>query len=259
LIFLEKKKFEYQLPIPLKSNNGERIIETGKGYGILYKRIEGKMIKKFSPENIGEIARLQAKFHKITEDFKFNKKIIRFHKFVTLSELKDYYDISKLNNKNDKYLLSNIDFIKKASNFVIDKISKADKGIIHSDINGFNTLFNKEKITGIIDFENFNFAPRLFDIAYTIKMICFRNNILDVKLVKIFFEEYSKIYPLPKDYEKDLLPTILFDNCIYFIRAHKNKRTKELHETVETSKYLYEMLSSKDKLNRFVTLIRLQL
>ncbi len=108
----------------------------------------------------------------------------------------------------------------------------------------------------MIDFENYNYAPRIFDIAYTIKMTCFKKNKIRIRLVKAYLKAYSKIYKLPKNYEKDLLPTILLDNCIYFLRAYKKGKYKELHETVESSKYIYWILNSKEEMNRFVTIIK---
>lgn len=257
LDFLSKNNFPYLLPIPLKRKNGLRIVRTKIGYGVLYKKIEGYMIKKINSNEVVKIARLQALFHKITNNFKHKKKIERFHKFVTLHQFKRYYEKydSKIENKN--YFLSNLKFIKKASDLANNMIIKSGGGIIHSDINTFNILFDKGKIKGILDFENYNFTSRIFDIGYTIKMTCFKNNKIDFKLTKKFLKEYSKILPLPENYEYNLLPVILLDNCIYFIRAYENNRKRELYETVETSKFLYPLLKSKENFAKSVTLIKL--
>jgi Ser/Thr protein kinase RdoA (MazF antagonist) len=78
-------------------------------------------------------------------------------------------------------------------------------------------MINKE-ISGVIDFENYNYSSRIFDIAYTIKMTCFKDNKLRLSWVKAFLDSYSEVHALPKNFERDLLPAILFDNCIYFLR-----------------------------------------
>ena len=260
LLFLKEREFSYEIPVPIPEFDGNCIARLGSFRGILYKKIKGNSITKLNKNTIEEIAEFQAEFHKITEYFNINKKIIRFHKFIkSREEFSRYYNFRKLKkNKDESYFLSNLEFMKKAANFAYKKLPKqSKKGIIHSDINFYNLIFLKNKIKGIIDFENYNYASRIWDIAYTIKMTCFEENNLKLGLVKAFLESYSKVYDLPKNYEDNFLPTILLDNCIYFIRAYEKEKSPELHETLESSREIYRILNSKKIMDKVVTTIKL--
>ena len=87
-------------------------------------------------------------------------------------------------------------------------------------------------------------------------MTCFKNNKLDLSRVKAYLKSYSESYALPKNYEKDLLPAILFDSSIYFLRAYKKSKTKELKESIATSKEIYKLLNSLTELKRPVTIVK---
>lgn len=258
-LFLKKKEFSYEFPFPLTTTKGDYILKLESYSRLLYKRIKGDNPEELNISLIGKIARLQAEFHKTTDDFKINKKIIHFHKFVkSYKDFKRYYELKKPENKKNKeFFLSNLEFMKRCTDFAYQKLSQdSSKGVIHSDLNQYNIIIFKNKVNGLIDFENYNYSPRIFDIAYTIKMTCFKDNKLNLAKVKAYLKSYSRIYDLPKNYMRDLLPAILFDNCIYFLRAYKKGKTKELKETVATSKEIYNILNSQAKLNRIVTILK---
>ena len=116
---------------------------------------------------------------------------------------------------------------------------------------------------------NFPFLKELFEKVYYSWQTGFtksnagayqkllEENNLKLGLVKAFLESYSKVYDLPKNYENSLLPTILFDNCIYFIRAYEKEKSPELHETLESSREIYRILNSKKIMDKVVTTIKL--
>ncbi len=260
LLFLKKRRFPYEVPTPIPKIDETYIIKWGNYLGILYKKIKGKNTIKLNIDIIKEIAKLQAEFHKATVNFKTNKEIIRFHKFIkSYGDFSKYYNLKKLKrNKNKTYFLSNLEFIKESAEFTYDKLPKVSKKeIIHSDMNCYNLIFSKNKIKGIIDFENYNSAPRIFDLAYTIKMTCFKKKKLNLEWIRAYLKSYSNIHTLPKNCENELLPTILLDNCIYFLRAYEKEKTNELYETVESSKEIYNLLNSEKDFKRFVTTIKL--
>lgn len=260
LLFLKKRKFPFELPIPLTHSGRKYILKLRPYEGILYKKIKGENITKLNLNIIREIAKFQAEFHKIAKDFKINKEIIRFHKFIkSYKDFVEYYNLKKLKrNKNKAYFLSNLEFIKKAADFAYHKLPKiSQKEVIHSDVNCYNIIFSKNKVRGIIDFENYNYAPRVFDIAYTIKMTCSKKSKLNIRWIKAYLKSYSNVHTLPKNYEKDLLPAILLDNYIYFLRAYEKGKSDEIYETVESSKEIYRILNSEKDFKKFVTTIKL--
>lgn len=257
LDFLQKTNFSYQFPTPLSDNKGSLVLNYNSFSGILYKRIGGSGLKSVNLNQVKEIAKLLAVFHKKTGRFVVNKGVVKFHKFLRFNSLDEYDFLAKTNTlKNKTFFLSNLNFMQEVFDYSIRNISFSDFGVIHSDVNLNNLISNEGKIKGLIDFENYNRAPRIFDIAYAIKMTCFKYDKIDFLKLKNFLKTYSRFNSLPKNFHKDLFPSILLDHSIYFFRAYYKGRTKELYETVKSTKLIFNLMKNAQAYNKLVTLLK---
>jgi Ser/Thr protein kinase RdoA (MazF antagonist) len=244
LLFLNRKNFPYQVPMPLKNKKGEFISKWKKTHFWIYKKIGGKSIKKISSRERKEIARALATFHLFTRRFRPKNKIFRYHKFSKSRSLDPLYQKlakEKYRAPYKKYLLGNLSFMREILGKAQALEYKKGKTVIHSDLNMKNVLFKDGKIFSIIDFENINIGTVSEDLAYSIKMTCFNNRKLNFSSVEEFLKEYSKINKLPKDIFKEIIVKMIIDNCIYLYRAHISKKPlKEkdflIRWTIETTK-----------------------
>ena len=88
--------------------------------------------------------------------------------------------------------------------------SKLPVGPIHVDIGHNNELFQKNKLSGIIDFGNFYHGPFMIDVGKTIMWNCCITGMLDEKLFKSFIHGYKEKRRLNKNEAKYLKKSILY-------------------------------------------------
>jgi homoserine kinase type II len=73
------------------------------------------------------------------------------------------------------------------------------KGIVHGDAFPDNTLFDNNKLVGLIDFEEFAIDNLLFDVGMTINGFCYDGVELKKGLLKAFIINYSGIRKLSEE------------------------------------------------------------
>ncbi|BDD12241.1 homoserine kinase (plasmid) [Fulvitalea axinellae] len=73
------------------------------------------------------------------------------------------------------------------------------KGLVHGDIFTDNTLFNGNKLSAIIDFEEACYENLLFEVGVAINGFCFKENRLSSELLDSYLNEYQKIRPLSSE------------------------------------------------------------
>ena len=64
---LSKEGFGYQLPYALKTKKGDEIIKSGENYIWLYRFIEGHVKNSFGEEELKEMGKMMANYHRILE------------------------------------------------------------------------------------------------------------------------------------------------------------------------------------------------
>ncbi len=231
---LEKNKFPYELTIPIRNSKGTFFSVVNNKPLWIYKKIIGKTIRNLNRKQIKEIAKALAIYHKKIKQFQLKRKPFRDYGFYK----KEYDKMKKVKPKNklDSLMLSNIDFfygiVKTMEKLNFDK----NVLLIHSNFSEQNMIFRKNKLIGFIDFEEWDIAPRILDIAYTSKHACWDRKKIDKKLLSMFIEEYNKYNKLTKK-EISLLPLfILYDYCIAFwafYRIMKKISEKQKYEFME--------------------------
>ncbi|MDB3995379.1 homoserine kinase [Candidatus Pelagibacter sp.] len=175
-------------PKPLKSKKGSHLINLKNKKACIVSFLNGKDKIKLNLNNCFEVGKVIANIHKITKKINISRK-----NSMGIKELgpllKSIKFKSKKFNNLQNFLANNLKDIKK------NWPSKLPQGIIHGDLFIDNIFFNKNKLSGVIDFY---FAANdifMYEIAICINALCF-----DYKNKK-FVMNKQKINKLIKGYE----------------------------------------------------------
>jgi homoserine kinase type II len=209
---LNKSNFKCPDPVPNKNNSTITNFDGKKLMIVSF--LEGKAKQNLSPANCKVIGVETAKMHELTKNLKFKRQNdLSVNSWRGLfNSVKD--QCSKLHKDLPKLIGENLDSVEK--NWPKD----LPKGIIHADLFHDNVFFNKEKISGIIDFyfscEDF-FA---FEIAICFNALCFdgvkENLSFNVTKAKNFIEGYSSVRKL-SDLEKQSMKTLSQGAALRFL------------------------------------------
>ena len=175
-------------PKPLKNNNGKYLIKLKNKTACIVSFLNGKDKNKLDLKNCFEVGKIIAQMHLVTKNINLSRKnsmgIINLDPLLKSIKFRS----NKFSNL-EKFLVNNLKEIKK------NWPKKLPKGIIHGDLFIDNIFFNKNKLSGIIDFY---FAANdyfMYEIAICINALCFDNKKSKFKINK------QKIKSLIKGYE----------------------------------------------------------
>ena len=175
-------------PKPLKTINGNYLIKLKNKTACIVSFLNGKDKKKLNSKNCFEIGKIVAQMHLVTKKMKlFRKNSMGIKNLNSL--LKSIKFKSKKTNNLEKFLANNLKNIQK------NWPKKLPQGIIHGDLFMDNIFFNKNKLSGIIDFYFAGNDYLMYEIAICINALCF-----DKKKSKFMINK-QKIKNLIKGYE----------------------------------------------------------
>ena len=175
-------------PKPLKDKNENYLIKLKNKTACVVSFLKGKDKQILNINNCYQVGKIISQMHSITKKLKFSRKNSMGIKNLN-PLLKSIKFKSKKNSNLEKFLIQNLSNIKK------NWPSKLPSGIIHGDLFIDNIFFNKDKLSGVIDFY---FAANdffMYEIAICINALCF-----DYKKNKFLINK-KKIKNLIKGYE----------------------------------------------------------
>ena len=175
-------------PKPLKDRNGNYLIKLKNKTACVVTFLKGKDKQTLNLNNCYQVGKIISQMHSITKKLTFSRKnSMGIKKLNPL--LKSIKFKSKKNSNLEKFLMQNLSNIKK------NWPAKLPYGIIHGDLFIDNIFFNKDKLSGVIDFY---FAANdffMYEIAICINALCF-----DKKKNKFLINK-QKVKNLIKGYE----------------------------------------------------------
>ena len=234
--YLQNKGFPYKIPIPIKTLSGKEILQLNKKKVWVCKFFDGKnYCEAPTIPKMKEMAKVLAIYHKYVEGLKGHKAKDEAHQRIR----KGFKIMKKITGKKpeDKLARENLEFFKEIYEEIKNFKCKKNMRFIHGDFDASNVLFQGDKITAVIDFDETNFAPRIFDISVSIRDSCITRGKFDKKKTEIFLKEYEKISKLEKEEKEAIIPLILLANIDFFVWAYCFMK-KERHNT---KKYMNEM------------------
>ena len=188
-------------PKPLKSNNGSYLIKLKNKTACIVSFLKGKDKNKLDLKNCFEVGKIIAQMHLVTKNINLSRKNSMGIKNLDplLKSIK--FRSHKFSNL-EKFLANNLNEIKK------NWPKKLPKGIIHGDLFIDNIFFNKNKLSGIIDFY---FAANdyfMYEIAICINALCFDKINSRFKInknkIKNFIKGYESIRNISVKEKKSL-------------------------------------------------------
>jgi len=175
-------------PKPLKDKNENYLIKLKNKTACVVSFLKGKDKQILNINNCYQVGKIISQMHSITKKLKFSRKnSMGINNLNPL--LKSIKFKSKKNSNLEKFLIQNLSNIKK------NWPSKLPSGIIHGDLFIDNIFFNKDKLSGVIDFY---FAANdffMYEIAICINALCFDKKRNKFKINK------QKVKNLIKGYE----------------------------------------------------------
>jgi homoserine kinase type II len=175
-------------PKPLKDKNKNYLIKLKNKTACVVSFLKGKDKQILNINNCYQVGKIISQMHSITKKLKFSRKnSMGINNLNPL--LKSIKFKSKKNSNLEKFLIQNLSNIKK------NWPSKLPSGIIHGDLFIDNIFFNKDKLSGVIDFY---FAANdffMYEIAICINALCFDKKRNKFKINK------QKVKNLIKGYE----------------------------------------------------------
>lgn len=248
LLFLDRKDFPYNIPVPLqyKKNKYHSKIK-GRTFWV-YKMIQGGSPCLRNDATLREIAKALATYHKYIKNFKVDKS----HKDIfSLKWLVDRYrkltpkiEKMKPKNKTDKLFKENFNMFKDLT-YEISKMNfKTNLIVVHGDINLENLLFKGNKLTAILDFDNLSIAPRVEDIAYSLRLSCANSSGIKKNKMNIYLKEYEKIHKLTKKEKNMIISLMIRSNCTVFwwmwveMKKGQDKKYRMIKWSVDLTKSL---------------------
>ena len=188
-------------PKPVKNVNGKYLIKLKNKTACIVSFLKGKDKKSLNLKNCYDIGKMIAQMHSSTKKIKLYRK-----NSMGLKNLSPLLNSIKFKSKKftniEKFLKTNFRDIKKKWP------KKLPSGIIHGDLFIDNIFFNKNKLSGIIDFY---FAANdyfMYEIAICVNALCFdkfKNKFtLNKKKVKNLIKGYEKIKKISKNEKNSL-------------------------------------------------------
>jgi Ser/Thr protein kinase RdoA (MazF antagonist) len=215
LQYLNENKFPYNIPVPIKNNRGESIVKINGKTVWVYRKLNGRVMKNLNSIQLKEMVRALAIYHKSVKNFKLDSSVEKNEarglkqKFILMEKIKPKDNI-------DLLMLNNIAMIKNLFEKVKNRRFVKNLLPVHLDFHKNNLLYSRNKVIGILDFENIRIAPRIRDIAYLIKTTVAYGKSRFSKRVNFIIKEYDKINPLEKNEKTDILLILARDSCIMF-------------------------------------------
>ena len=167
-------------PKPLKDKNGNYFIKLKNKTACVVTFLKGKDKQTLNINNCYQVGKVISQMHSITKKLNLSRKNSMGIKNLN-PLLKSIKFKSKEKSNLEKFLSQNLSNIKK------NWPSKLPNGIIHGDLFIDNIFFNKDKLSGVIDFY---FAANdffMYEIAICINALCFdkKNNKFKINKQKV--------------------------------------------------------------------------
>ena len=177
----------------------------------IFSFINGKCLKTWKEINCFDVGKILAKFH--TGNYQYLKK--KKNNF-SIECWENLYNrcLKKINlilPNSQNIILKEINYLKKKW-----KIASLPKGLIHADLFPDNVLFDKGKISGIIDFYFSCYDFLIYDLAILLNAWAFKNNELDKQKFLSILKGYETHRKLTNQ-EKKMLNIFLRGASVRFL------------------------------------------
>lgn len=229
LVYLKDCGYPYSLkPFPLTT--GGFIYNYGPYFGVLYPFVQG-IPPGPSDYTCQEVGRAMAELHSLKHDLEKMKKL-RPHEAVGFGpkEILDYIKSPSCPQDFkagfESLFPDNLEGFMKAG-FVT--------GIIHGDLYYDNTLFDNNKISTVLDFEQAGIGEYILDLGISISGTCLEKGMVITPLVNSYLMGYESVRPLATVEKKFLDQSIILGLLSISLWRIKRFKERNLNPLMENS------------------------
>ncbi|MBN1923489.1 MAG: phosphotransferase [Nanoarchaeota archaeon] len=220
LQYLKIKKFPYIIPEPVLNSKGEIMSCINKHNIWVYPKIKGTCNNKSNRIKLEEIGRAIAVYHNFIKDYNIKKKNELYDLEWVYDSYNEYKKI-RVKNELDRLIAQNVSLFEKALGIAKEREFNEKLTLVHADFQFGNVLFKKNKLIGVIDFENVRVAPRIFDLSQAVKYTCIKNYKVNENDKAALIKGYEKINPLTKSEKGVITNLMLLSSCCEFAWFYK--------------------------------------
>lgn len=223
------------VPKPIKSKNKRLLEDFGRNKAIIYKYLAGRQRSHYNFKMLEQVGSFLGKMHSQTINFKSKIKRVEYYNF---SKAKLNQVFKKCYKNRDSKIKAALRYIKKTiPKYIIE--DRLPTGAMHIDFKPENTLFIKNKFTGVLDFDNSYNGPLVFDLGHTMMFFCSKNKTFNLNQAKAIYYGYNKFRKLNQQEEKYLFEVLHFSYLSHFLGDIYNFKEDTLPK-----KYIYWMIDN---------------
>lgn len=217
--------FPYRVPAPIPAVSGKLFKNIRGHYYWVYQFIDGEVIESLDGSHLVQLAKLLATYHHKIEKSRLENQVSRSDVFSRRYILKEMGEFRAEVLRTPRNRRRDTTFNEESSKLIpilksLDESPYRSLGWyhIHQDIGPGNLIWKRDRLAGLIDFENVSRTrkPVIKDVASTLQFTCSDRKAgrgLDLDLAKTFLRSYLKLHPLPKK-EIQLIPDLLVSGLI---------------------------------------------
>lgn len=229
LVYLKKKNYPYSLkPFPLLT--GEFIYNYGKYFGVLYPFVQG-IPPGPSDYTCQEVGRAMALLHNIQHDSN-ELESLRCHEDVGFGPREILNYIQTPGCPADFKQGFETLFSDHLEGFMTAGFTK---GVIHGDLYYDNTLFDNNKISTVLDFEQAGIGEYILDLGISISGTCLEKGRVITPLVNSYLVGYESIKALTATEKKFLDQAIILGLLSISLWRIKRFKERDLNPLMEDS------------------------
>lgn len=194
-------------PKPIPTKSGRYLIKFNQvNKAFIYSYLLGRQQTRFNNRMLNAVGRLLGRLHSQTMKFKSSVKRTEMYNI-------DYRALIQIIGKCKKLKVPKL---QEALAYIHKELPKyflpkqLPTGAMHIDFKPENTLFVKNKINGLIDFDNSYNGPLILDLANTLMWYCSNSGIFNVKKARIIFAGYKQTRQLTKQEKYYLYDALQF-------------------------------------------------
>lgn len=243
---LHKRGFPVPKPIKIKD---KEIINFEKTKFVFFEYLPGKKRNpnKLSKKEITNLIFVIANMHNSTENIKIS--YIKDRRDMFTFNFEDFViDFAKKNNFTLSSDMKKMIYIKDRLKLqILPKIKLFKEIIIHNDLSIGNLKFKNNKISAILDFDDFCIGSRISDLSNLLIDLCTDVDSIDFNKVSKYLKIYEKTNELTKD-ELEIINLLLLHRLSMYIYFHYfNYLISNSNIQLKKSKHYFKVLNNSLK------------
>lgn len=235
---LTETGFPYQVPQPLRTGQGEFVVDTESGSYFVYPFIPGNTPTELDQTKSVDIGRMLATYHQYIKGFNWesrpqlrSKNLFETDVFIGfIQKCESTVSGKKVKSDADLAYLDRFDRFRSfygetVSSVDTDYYNSLSKIACHGDFERRNIIVQGDKIVGFVDLGGVTIDPRICDLQSCIQLNSTENGRLNMKTANGIIEGYAGVIR-PEERERKLILPLMYTEMLKTLSWVLSERTK---------------------------------